>query len=126
MQMSLKRCKHFELGGEKKTKGAALTFVCLHHALFCLLELIWLYAFSKRSVYFSTISSHCMSLLLYYCPFRLVHLVRCWKLAMHMNIKNYYALYPTDRTERGCDLIVFLCSLTPTNDHSWEGFINSR
>ncbi|KAJ7756393.1 L41 ribosomal protein, partial [Mycena maculata] len=27
MQMSLKRCKHFELGGEKKTKGAALTFV---------------------------------------------------------------------------------------------------
>ncbi|EIM82024.1 60S ribosomal protein L44 [Stereum hirsutum FP-91666 SS1] len=26
MQMSLKRCKHFELGGEKKTKGAALTF----------------------------------------------------------------------------------------------------
>ncbi|KAI0264686.1 ribosomal protein L44-domain-containing protein, partial [Gloeopeniophorella convolvens] len=29
MQMSLKRCKHFELGGEKKTKGAALTFVSL-------------------------------------------------------------------------------------------------
>ncbi|CAL1708711.1 unnamed protein product [Somion occarium] len=28
MQLSLKRCKHFELGGEKKTKGAALTFVC--------------------------------------------------------------------------------------------------
>ncbi|KAJ3506998.1 hypothetical protein NMY22_g17073 [Coprinellus aureogranulatus] len=27
MQISLKRCKHFELGGEKKTKGAALTFV---------------------------------------------------------------------------------------------------
>ncbi|KAI0064907.1 60S ribosomal protein L44 [Artomyces pyxidatus] len=27
MQLSLKRCKHFELGGEKKTKGAALTFV---------------------------------------------------------------------------------------------------
>ncbi|KAE9391113.1 hypothetical protein BT96DRAFT_1062205 [Gymnopus androsaceus JB14] len=26
MQMVLKRCKHFELGGEKKTKGAALTF----------------------------------------------------------------------------------------------------
>ncbi|KAJ3889488.1 ribosomal protein L44-domain-containing protein, partial [Lentinula edodes] len=26
-QMTLKRCKHFELGGEKKTKGAALTFV---------------------------------------------------------------------------------------------------
>ncbi|EKM75636.1 hypothetical protein AGABI1DRAFT_116249 [Agaricus bisporus var. burnettii JB137-S8] len=26
MQLSLKRCKHFELGGEKKTKGAALTF----------------------------------------------------------------------------------------------------
>ncbi|KAJ4468809.1 hypothetical protein J3R30DRAFT_1608836 [Lentinula aciculospora] len=25
-QMTLKRCKHFELGGEKKTKGAALTF----------------------------------------------------------------------------------------------------
>ncbi|KAF8842018.1 hypothetical protein BDN67DRAFT_900173 [Paxillus ammoniavirescens] len=29
MQLSLKRCKHFELGGEKKTKGAALQFVCL-------------------------------------------------------------------------------------------------
>ncbi|KXN85551.1 60S ribosomal protein L44 [Leucoagaricus sp. SymC.cos] len=28
MQLALKRCKHFELGGEKKTKGAALTFVC--------------------------------------------------------------------------------------------------
>ncbi|KAI0251940.1 ribosomal protein L44-domain-containing protein [Lactifluus subvellereus] len=27
MQLALKRCKHFELGGEKKTKGAALTFV---------------------------------------------------------------------------------------------------
>ncbi|KAI0075979.1 hypothetical protein K474DRAFT_1645843 [Panus rudis PR-1116 ss-1] len=27
MQLSLKRCKHFELGGEKKTKGAALQFV---------------------------------------------------------------------------------------------------
>ncbi|KAG5654560.1 40s ribosomal protein L44e [Sphagnurus paluster] len=27
MQLTLKRCKHFELGGEKKTKGAALTFV---------------------------------------------------------------------------------------------------
>ncbi|KAH8830010.1 hypothetical protein DL96DRAFT_1461824 [Flagelloscypha sp. PMI_526] len=27
MQMELKRCKHFELGGEKKTKGAALQFV---------------------------------------------------------------------------------------------------
>ncbi|KAH0834797.1 hypothetical protein J3R83DRAFT_10398 [Lanmaoa asiatica] len=26
MQLSLKRCKHFELGGEKKTKGAALQF----------------------------------------------------------------------------------------------------
>ncbi|KZS97039.1 S-adenosyl-L-methionine-dependent methyltransferase [Sistotremastrum niveocremeum HHB9708] len=26
MQMALKRCKHFELGGDKKTKGAALTF----------------------------------------------------------------------------------------------------
>ncbi|KAH6909626.1 60S ribosomal protein L44 [Coprinopsis sp. MPI-PUGE-AT-0042] len=26
MQVVLKRCKHFELGGEKKTKGAALTF----------------------------------------------------------------------------------------------------
>ncbi|KAI3602856.1 laccase [Moniliophthora roreri] len=26
MQLALKRCKHFELGGEKKTKGAALTF----------------------------------------------------------------------------------------------------
>ncbi|KAI6012144.1 hypothetical protein PISMIDRAFT_677087, partial [Pisolithus microcarpus 441] len=25
-QLALKRCKHFELGGEKKTKGAALTF----------------------------------------------------------------------------------------------------
>ena len=25
-QLSLKRCKHFELGGEKKTKGAALNF----------------------------------------------------------------------------------------------------
>ncbi|KAF9226313.1 hypothetical protein BS17DRAFT_794478 [Gyrodon lividus] len=32
MQLSLKRCKHFELGGEKKTKGAALQFVrlCLY------------------------------------------------------------------------------------------------
>ncbi|KAJ3547240.1 hypothetical protein NMY22_g1734 [Coprinellus aureogranulatus] len=29
MQISLKRCKHFELGGEKKTKGAALTFICI-------------------------------------------------------------------------------------------------
>ncbi|KAL1747377.1 60S ribosomal protein L42 [Schizophyllum fasciatum] len=27
MQLPLKRCKHFELGGEKKTKGAALQFV---------------------------------------------------------------------------------------------------
>ncbi|KAI0711427.1 zinc-binding ribosomal protein [Earliella scabrosa] len=27
MQLALKRCKHFELGGEKKTKGAALQFV---------------------------------------------------------------------------------------------------
>ncbi|KAI0084746.1 hypothetical protein BDY19DRAFT_877412, partial [Irpex rosettiformis] len=28
MQLSLKRCKqYFELGGEKKTKGAALQFV---------------------------------------------------------------------------------------------------
>ncbi|KAG8830165.1 40s ribosomal protein L44e [Serendipita sp. 399] len=26
MQLPLKRCKHFELGGDKKTKGAALTF----------------------------------------------------------------------------------------------------
>jgi large subunit ribosomal protein L44e len=26
-QLSLKRCKHFELGGDKKTKGAALVFV---------------------------------------------------------------------------------------------------
>jgi large subunit ribosomal protein L44e len=26
MQMALKRCKHFELGGDKKTKGAALVF----------------------------------------------------------------------------------------------------
>jgi len=25
-QLSLKRCKHFELGGEKKTKGAAIQF----------------------------------------------------------------------------------------------------
>ncbi|EPX73931.1 60S ribosomal protein L36/L42 [Schizosaccharomyces osmophilus] len=25
-QISLKRCKHFELGGEKKTKGAAIQF----------------------------------------------------------------------------------------------------
>jgi ribosomal protein L44 len=24
--LALKRCKHFELGGEKKTKGAALVF----------------------------------------------------------------------------------------------------
>ncbi|CAG8703383.1 17570_t:CDS:2, partial [Acaulospora colombiana] len=29
MQLPLKRCKHFELGGDKKTKGAALTFVCV-------------------------------------------------------------------------------------------------
>ena len=29
MQLSLKRCKHFELGGEKKTKGAALQFVSI-------------------------------------------------------------------------------------------------
>ena len=27
MQLPLKRCKHFELGGDKKTKGAALQFV---------------------------------------------------------------------------------------------------
>ncbi|KAI0322965.1 ribosomal protein L44-domain-containing protein, partial [Amylostereum chailletii] len=33
MQMALKRCKHFELGGEKKTKGAALTFVRPHSSL---------------------------------------------------------------------------------------------
>merc|ERR1711959_61702 len=26
MQMALKRCKHFELGGDKKQKGQALTF----------------------------------------------------------------------------------------------------
>ncbi|KAJ3129716.1 40s ribosomal protein L44e [Nowakowskiella sp. JEL0407] len=26
MQLALKRCKHFELGGDKKTKGAALSF----------------------------------------------------------------------------------------------------
>ncbi|KAI9011862.1 60S ribosomal protein L42 [Phycomyces blakesleeanus] len=26
MQLSIKRCKHFELGGDKKTKGAALVF----------------------------------------------------------------------------------------------------
>eukprot|EP00026_Physarum_polycephalum_P021754 Phypoly_transcript_25227.p1 GENE.Phypoly_transcript_25227~~Phypoly_transcript_25227.p1 ORF type:complete len:105 (+),score=18.70 Phypoly_transcript_25227:97-411(+) len=25
-QQTLKRCKHFELGGEKKTKGAAINF----------------------------------------------------------------------------------------------------
>eukprot|EP01112_Ceratiomyxa_fruticulosa_P022254 TRINITY_DN8092_c0_g1_i1.p1 TRINITY_DN8092_c0_g1~~TRINITY_DN8092_c0_g1_i1.p1 ORF type:complete len:105 (-),score=25.72 TRINITY_DN8092_c0_g1_i1:55-369(-) len=25
-QQAIKRCKHFELGGEKKTKGAALTY----------------------------------------------------------------------------------------------------
>ncbi|KAI9599582.1 zinc-binding ribosomal protein [Syncephalis fuscata] len=25
-QLTLKRCKHFELGGDKKTKGAALVF----------------------------------------------------------------------------------------------------
>ncbi|KAA1087624.1 40s ribosomal protein L44e [Puccinia graminis f. sp. tritici] len=25
-QVALKRCKHFELGGDKKTKGAALVF----------------------------------------------------------------------------------------------------
>ena len=25
-QLSLKRCKHFELGGDKKTKGAAINF----------------------------------------------------------------------------------------------------
>ncbi|KAG6826318.1 hypothetical protein H0H92_000335, partial [Tricholoma furcatifolium] len=29
MQLTLKRCKHFELGGEKKTKGAALTFIIM-------------------------------------------------------------------------------------------------
>jgi hypothetical protein len=29
MQLALKRCKHFELGGDKKTKGAALQFVSL-------------------------------------------------------------------------------------------------
>ncbi|THH09573.1 hypothetical protein EW145_g1907 [Phellinidium pouzarii] len=33
MQLPLKRCKHFELGGDKKTKGAALTFVRLQHVL---------------------------------------------------------------------------------------------
>ncbi|KAL7333038.1 40s ribosomal protein L44e [Mucor circinelloides] len=26
MQLAIKRCKHFELGGDKKTKGAALVF----------------------------------------------------------------------------------------------------
>ncbi|OMJ08930.1 60S ribosomal protein L44 Q [Smittium culicis] len=26
IQMAIKRCKHFELGGDKKTKGAALVF----------------------------------------------------------------------------------------------------
>ncbi|KAG8926478.1 40s ribosomal protein L44e [Tulasnella sp. 417] len=26
LQLALKRCKHFELGGEKKTKGQALQF----------------------------------------------------------------------------------------------------
>ncbi|KAF4440550.1 60S ribosomal L44 [Fusarium acutatum] len=26
LQLALKRCKHFELGGDKKTKGAALVF----------------------------------------------------------------------------------------------------
>ncbi|KAJ8663538.1 60S ribosomal protein L44 [Lichtheimia ornata] len=26
MQLPIKRCKHFELGGDKKTKGAALVF----------------------------------------------------------------------------------------------------
>jgi len=26
MQLALKRCKHFELGGEKKKKGAALQY----------------------------------------------------------------------------------------------------
>merc|ERR1712080_715708 len=34
MQMALKRCKHFELGGDKKQKGQALTF---RYSLYCLL-----------------------------------------------------------------------------------------
>ncbi|KAJ3907475.1 ribosomal protein L44-domain-containing protein [Lentinula edodes] len=34
-QMTLKRCKHFELGGEKKTKGAALTFVDIFPVIIC-------------------------------------------------------------------------------------------
>ncbi|KAF9788347.1 putative RPL42B-ribosomal protein L36a.e [Thelephora terrestris] len=33
-QLSLKRCKHFELGGEKKTKGAAIQFVSLDRAYY--------------------------------------------------------------------------------------------
>ena len=32
-QLPLKRCKHFELGGDKKTKGAALVFVSLRRHL---------------------------------------------------------------------------------------------
>lgn len=89
MQMSLKRCKHFELGGEKKTKGAALTFVRSQPIL------LFAYAdpfFSKRPVYYSIVSPRCMTLLLYYCPCRFVRILRCWKLAMHMNTKNHLCI----------------------------------
>ncbi|KAL5514173.1 RPL44 [Sanghuangporus baumii] len=37
MQLPLKRCKHFELGGDKKTKGAALQFSLLVSSEFDLL-----------------------------------------------------------------------------------------
>ncbi|KAI6006928.1 ribosomal protein L44-domain-containing protein, partial [Pisolithus albus] len=54
MQLSLKRCKHFELGGEKKTKGAALTFVRLLRILF-----------SFSSTYYASISEYLESRLSY-------------------------------------------------------------
>ncbi|KAF9068909.1 putative RPL42B-ribosomal protein L36a.e, partial [Rhodocollybia butyracea] len=48
-QMVLKRCKHFELGGEKKTKGAALTFV----RIFSMLSFLSLTIFSVVNTLFS-------------------------------------------------------------------------
>ncbi|KAL4068521.1 zinc-binding ribosomal protein [Scleroderma yunnanense] len=48
MQLALKRCKHFELGGEKKTKGAALTFV---RSLFSYLFIYLIVHFSELMEY---------------------------------------------------------------------------
>ena len=52
MQLALKRCKHFELGGEKKTKGAALTFVGGLYAIWIGLTLsserVWWHSFVDK------------------------------------------------------------------------------